>query len=170
MLFFREFRPIDSQQSSSHLFHLVQRKYYLVVESRPVGWVGFVWFVVGLSLSFSPPSDCISLPSMMTWAPCPHGVRTRGKKERCLDGASKKLLLSHATFKRSCHASRPKHNLNTTSCRNRKRLERARNSFENAIPCEEGCVLWVSVGLCIFLEVHHSERKRGVGHRGGAAL
>ena len=33
-----------------------------------------------LSLSFSPPSDCISLPSMMTWAPCPHGVRTRGKK------------------------------------------------------------------------------------------
>ena len=42
--------------------------------------VGFVWFVVGLSLSFSPPSDCISLPSMMTWAPCPHGVRTRGKK------------------------------------------------------------------------------------------
>ena len=43
--------------------------------------VGFVWFVVGLSLSFSPPSDCISLPSMMTWAPCPHGVRTRGKKQ-----------------------------------------------------------------------------------------
>ena len=42
--------------------------------------VGFVWFVVGLSLSFSPPSDCISLPSMMTWASCPHGVRTRGKK------------------------------------------------------------------------------------------
>ena len=40
--------------------------------------VGFVWFVVGLSLSFSPPSDCISLPSMMTWASCPHGVRTRG--------------------------------------------------------------------------------------------
>ena len=38
-------------------------------------------FVVGLSLSFSPPSDCFSLPSMMTWAPCPHGVRTRGKKE-----------------------------------------------------------------------------------------
>ena len=42
--------------------------------------VGFVWFVVGLSLSFSPPSDCSFLPSMMTWAPCPHGVRTRGKK------------------------------------------------------------------------------------------
>ena len=44
--------------------------------------VGFVWFVVGLSLSSSPPSDCISLPSMMTWASCPHGVRTRGKKKR----------------------------------------------------------------------------------------
>ena len=29
---------------------------------------------------FSPPSDCSSLPSTMTWAPCPHGVRTRGKK------------------------------------------------------------------------------------------
>ena len=32
------------------------------------------------SLFFSPPSDCSSLPSTMTWAPCPHGVRTRGKK------------------------------------------------------------------------------------------
>ena len=31
-------------------------------------------------VSFSPPSDCISFPSMMTWAPCPHGIRTRGKK------------------------------------------------------------------------------------------
>ena len=52
---------------------------------RPYSWkkkavVGFVLFVVGLSLSFSPPSDCIFLPSMMTWAPCPHGVRSRGKK------------------------------------------------------------------------------------------
>ena len=33
-----------------------------------------------MSLYFSPPSDCSSLPSTMTWAPCPHGVRTRGKK------------------------------------------------------------------------------------------
>ena len=48
-----------------------------MVETRPV--VGGC-FVVGFSLSFSPPSDCISLPSTMTWAPCPHGVRTRGKK------------------------------------------------------------------------------------------
>ena len=37
-------------------------------------------FVVGFSLSFSPPSDCVSLPSTMTWAPCPHGVRTLKKK------------------------------------------------------------------------------------------
>ena len=28
----------------------------------------------------SPPSVFSSLPSTMTWAPCPHGVRTRGKK------------------------------------------------------------------------------------------
>ena len=33
-----------------------------------------------MSLFFSPPSDCSSLPSTMTCAPCPHGVRTRGKK------------------------------------------------------------------------------------------
>ena len=39
---------------------------------------GFVWCWV--SLFFSPPSDCSSLPSTMTWAPCPHGVRTREKK------------------------------------------------------------------------------------------
>ena len=37
-------------------------------------------FVVGLSLFLSPPSNCFSPPSMMTWTPCPHGVRTRGKK------------------------------------------------------------------------------------------
>ena len=42
--------------------------------------VGCWFFVVGLSLFLSPPSDCFSLPSMMTWAPCPHGVRARGKK------------------------------------------------------------------------------------------
>ena len=34
------------------------------------------------SSSMPRPLDCISLPSMMTWAPCPHGVRTRGKKRR----------------------------------------------------------------------------------------
>ena len=36
---------------------------------------GWCW----VSLFFSPPSDCSSLPSTMTWTPCPHGVRTRGK-------------------------------------------------------------------------------------------
>ena len=36
------------------------------MESRPVG-CGWFWFIVGLSLSFSPPSNCVSLPSMMTW-------------------------------------------------------------------------------------------------------
>ena len=41
-------------------------------------WVGF------LGSSFlSPPSVFSSLPSTMTWAPCPHGVRTRGKKKLC---------------------------------------------------------------------------------------
>ena len=68
---------------SSHrftCFTLAQRKDYRMVETRPLGCGWRLFFVVGLSLSFSPPSDCISLPSMMTWAPCPHGVRTRGKK------------------------------------------------------------------------------------------
>ena len=49
-----------------------------MVEFRPAG-LG-VWFVLVLgSLFLSPPSVCSSLPSTMTWAPCPHGVRTRGK-------------------------------------------------------------------------------------------
>ena len=51
-----------------------------MVETRPLGCGWLLFLLVGLSLSFSPQSDCISLPSMMTWAPCPHGVRTRGKK------------------------------------------------------------------------------------------
>ena len=50
-----------------------------MVEFRPAG-LG-VWFGLVLGPSFlSPPSVCSSLPSTMTWAPCPHGVRTRGKK------------------------------------------------------------------------------------------
>ena len=81
MLFFREFRPIDSQQSSSHLFHPSTAEILLDGGVSACGlWLVFVWLVVGFSLSYSPPSDCISPPSMMTWAPCPHGVRTRGKK------------------------------------------------------------------------------------------
>ena len=85
MLFVREFRPIDSQQSSFHLFHLSTEErlqnggdsaFGLWLAVVFCGWVVFVLF------STRSPSDCISLPSMMIWAPCPHGVRTRGKKER----------------------------------------------------------------------------------------
>ena len=60
MLFFREFRPIDSQQSSSHLFHHSTEEILLGGGVSACG----LWLVLfGL-----------------TWAPCPHGVRTRGKK------------------------------------------------------------------------------------------
>ena len=51
----------------------------MMVETWPVGFGLFGLGCVGF-LFFSPPSDCSSLPSTMTWAPCPHGVRTRGKK------------------------------------------------------------------------------------------
>ena len=51
-----------------------------MVETRPAGCGLFGFGLFWLSLFFSPPSDCSSLPSTMTWAPCPHGVRTRGKK------------------------------------------------------------------------------------------
>ena len=52
----------------------------MMVETRPVG-CGLLGFgLCWLSLFFSPPSDCSSLPSTMTWAPCPHGVRTHEKK------------------------------------------------------------------------------------------
>ena len=78
MLFVREFRPISRHSFSFHLFHPAQRKDYMMVKTRPVGFWLFVLGCVG-SLFFSPPSDCSSLPSTMTWAPCPHGVRTRGK-------------------------------------------------------------------------------------------
>ena len=57
-----------------------------MVEFRPAG-LG-VWFGLVLGPSFlSPPSVCSSLPSTMTWAPCPHGVRTRGKKTCATDSA-----------------------------------------------------------------------------------
>ena len=51
----------------------------MMVETRPVGCGLFGFGLFWLSLFFSPPSDCSSLPSTMTWAPCPHGVRTRRK-------------------------------------------------------------------------------------------
>ena len=52
-----------------------------MVETRPGGSVLGCLVGCWVALSSSPPSDCISFPSMMTWAPCPHGVRTRGKKK-----------------------------------------------------------------------------------------
>ena len=46
-----------------------------MVEFRPAGLGFWFWFGLVLGSSFlSPPSVCSSLP------PCPHGVRTRGKK------------------------------------------------------------------------------------------
>ena len=63
-------------------FTLVQRKDYKMVETRPVGFVLGCLVCCWLLLSSSPPSDSFFFPSMMTWAPCPHGVRTCGKKKR----------------------------------------------------------------------------------------
>ena len=68
------------EKKKSHLFHPSTEEILLGGGVSACGlWLVLFLFVVGLSLSFSSPSDCISLPSMMTWAPCPHGVRTRGK-------------------------------------------------------------------------------------------
>ena len=50
----------------------------MVESACGLGCLVLGWF---LGSSFlSPPSVFSSLPSTMTWAPCPHGVRTRGKK------------------------------------------------------------------------------------------
>ena len=75
------------------MFHLAYREDYKMVETAcGLGCLVFglafgvlVWFGLVLgSLFLSPPSACSSLPSTMTWAPCPHGVRTRGKKTMLL--------------------------------------------------------------------------------------
>ena len=51
----------------------------MVESACGLGCLVLGWF---LGSSFlSPPSVFSSLPSTMTWAPCPHGVRTRGKKQ-----------------------------------------------------------------------------------------
>ena len=51
----------------------------MVESACGLGCLVLGWF---LGSSFlSPPSVFSSLPSTMTWAPCPHGVRTRGKKK-----------------------------------------------------------------------------------------
>ena len=59
MLFFREFRPIDSQQSSSHLFHPSTEEILLGGGVSACG----LWLVL----------FCLLL-GCLTWAP--HGVRT----------------------------------------------------------------------------------------------
>ena len=57
MLFVREFRPIDGEQFSFHLFHLSTEERLQDGGNSACGlWfavVWFAWFVVGFSLSFS---------------------------------------------------------------------------------------------------------------------
>ena len=57
------------------------REDYKMVESAcGLGCLFLGWFF-GVFVPFS--TICLSsLPSTMTWAPCPHGVRTRGKKNK----------------------------------------------------------------------------------------
>ena len=83
VLFVREFRPLSRHSFSSHLFHLIaQRKDYMMVETRPVGLLLYFWVAFVVLVLFST-IRLFFLPSTMTWAPCPHGVRTRGKKSFC---------------------------------------------------------------------------------------
>ena len=96
------------------MFHLAQRKDYMMVETRPVGpglwcFVCLVWCWVSLFLS--PPSDCSSLPSTMTWAPCPHGVRTRGKK---------KMLSAPIEQRDRCHTAEIQSGHSSNGCPKRK--------------------------------------------------
>ena len=59
----------------------------MVESACGLGCLVLGWFF-GVFVPFS--TICLSsLPSTMTWAPCPHGVRTRGKK----NGAGHGLLL-----------------------------------------------------------------------------
>ena len=69
-----------------------------MVEFRPAG-LG-VWFWVGFGVFVPFSTICLFFPSFtMTWAPCPHGVRTRGKKKlsfllaHCIASGEKKLAL-----------------------------------------------------------------------------
>ena len=88
MLFVREFRPISRHSFSSHLFSpSTEERLHdggdsacglFVVRFGLCLWSLFF----SRSLFFSPPSDCSSLPSTMTWAPCPQGVCTRGKSRQ----------------------------------------------------------------------------------------
>ena len=101
MLFVREFRPIDGQQFSFHLFHLSTEERLQDGGDSACGlWFAVVFCLLGCLCPFSPPSDCFSLPSMMTWAPCPHGVRTRGKKTPCLIFCCQHFVLCWTCFRR----------------------------------------------------------------------
>ena len=70
----------------------------MVESACGLGCLVLGWF---LGSSFlSPPSVFSSLPSTMTWAPCPHGVRTRGKNA---------LLQAVRTFEQSTSKEKATH-------------------------------------------------------------
>ena len=71
-------RKISTLLSASKMRELRHRTSKPALDGLQCALFGFGLF--SLSLFFSPPSDCSFLSSTMTWAPCPHGVRTRGKK------------------------------------------------------------------------------------------
>ena len=67
-----------------------------MVEFRPAGFG--VWFGLVLgSLFLSPPSDCSSLPSTMTWAPCPHGPYSWKKNNKDQNSTFRDVEGNHCT-------------------------------------------------------------------------
>ena len=78
-------RKISTLLSASKMRELRHRTSKPALDGLQCALFGFGLF--SLSLFFSPPSDCSFLSSTMTWAPCPHGVRTRGKKSLLYDFA-----------------------------------------------------------------------------------
>ena len=96
MLFVREFRPPLDTLFRFTCFTSTEERLHDGGDSA----CGLFVVVFGLclwSLFFSPPSDCFSLPSTMTWAPCPHGVRTRGKKGSGSSSGVEALLSSSSS-------------------------------------------------------------------------
>ena len=94
--FHREFTPLDSTQLLVSPVSLPYRGNITCFDGV-LGWLFVVCFVVlfGVVVCFGllvwlcfwclTSSSCsVSLPSMMTWAHRPHGVRTRGKKRQHL--------------------------------------------------------------------------------------
>ena len=74
-----------------------------MVEARPAGCGLFGCGLFWLSLFFSPPSDRSSLPSTMTWAPCPHGVQ---KNSGLLWTQAK--ARAHDGYQRACDSCDPR--------------------------------------------------------------